>query len=210
MIVTLCSLKGGAGKTTMSVQLSYVIASSQAKVLLVDADPQGSASGWAAAQEDLSFPVVKRATETLHREVPGLVGKFDHIVIDTPPRVAEIARSGIVAADLVLIPVQPSSFDVWAASETVSVVQEAQKFKPQIKAAFVINRIIKGSKIGREIIEVMKGYPFPVLPAGLYQRVAFSESASGYSVLNDSESQAAQEVLVLSKSILKFMGCKKW
>ena len=63
---------------------------------------------------------------------------------------ALLARSAILAADLVLIPVQPSPFDVWASSEIVALINEARIFKPWLKAAFVVNRCIVRSVIGRE------------------------------------------------------------
>jgi len=138
LITTFANQKGGTGKTTLAVHLAHAIALAKARVLLVDADPQGSAGGWAAAREDKPpFPVIGLAQNTLHRDLPSLLEGYDHCVIDSPPRVSALARSAILAADLVLIPVQPSSYDVWAASETIQLVQEAQQFKPELKTAFV-------------------------------------------------------------------------
>ena len=134
MIIAFASLKGGAGKSTLSIHLAHAIALAKKRVLLVDADPQSSVSSWAAARDSVSpFPVIGLARNTIHRDLPELLEAYDHCVIDTPPRVSAMARSAILAADLVLIPVQPSSYDVWAASETVELVKEAQQFKPDIK-----------------------------------------------------------------------------
>lgn len=212
MIITFASLKGGSGKTSLSVHLAHVIALSKKRVLLVDADPQASASNWAAARDDVSpFPVVGIARNTLHRDLPELLTSYDHCVIDTPPRVSALARSAILASDLVLIPVQPSSYDVWAASETVQLLEEAYAFKPELKAAFVINRKITNTAIGGEIEEALKDYPVPILKSVIAQRVAFAESSSGYTVLESQPSGAASnEVKRLAKEILEFMEIKSW
>ncbi|HEY9910142.1 MAG TPA: ParA family partition ATPase [Thermosynechococcaceae cyanobacterium] len=212
MILTLANQKGGAGKTTIAVHLAHAIALAQKRVLLVDADPQSSAGNWAAAREDSPpFPVVGMARNTLHRDLPEAMKDYDHCVIDSPPRVSALARSAVLAADLVLIPVQPSSYDVWAAAETVGLVQEALQFKPEIKAAFLINRKVGNSAIGREIADALSSYNLPVLKTAIGQRVAFAESSAGYSVLETAPTGlAAKEVQALSKEVLKLLGLKKW
>lgn len=212
MIISFCSLKGGPGKTTLSIHLANAIALSSKRVILIDADPQASASDWANARDDKPpFPVVGMARDTLHRDLGELTSDYDHAVIDTPPRVSALARSAILAADLVLIPVQPSSYDVWAAAETVKLIEEAQQFKPAIKAAFVVNRRIPNTVIGGDVAEALADYSPDVLPSGISQRVAFAESSSGYTVLEDvPKSAAAKEVRVLAGEVLKFMGEDSW
>jgi chromosome partitioning protein len=212
MIITFSSLKGGTGKTSLSVHLAHAIALTGKRVLLVDADPQASASDWAAARDTPSpFPVVGMARDTLHRDLAAVAGDYDHCIIDTPPRVSALARSAILAADLVLIPVQPSSYDVWAAAETVKLIEEAQQYKPDLKAAFVINRKIPKSVIGGDVAGALADYSPTVLPAAISQRVSFAESSAGYTVLEDSpKSAAAKDILALSKAVLKFMGVSQW
>lgn len=212
MIITFSSLKGGTGKTSLSVHLAHAIKLAHAKVILIDADPQSSASDWAAARDDSPpFPVVGMARDTLHRDLGSLTADYDHAVIDTPPRVSALARSAILAADLVLIPVQPSSYDVWAAAETVKLVEEAQQYKPDIKAAFVINRRIVKTSIGGEVSAALADYSPIVFESAIAQRVAIAEASAGYTVLEDSpKSAAADEVRSLANEVLKFMEVEKW
>lgn len=211
MIIALCNQKGGVGKSTLTIHLADAIARAGAKVLAIDADPQGSLSAWAASREDAPlFPVVAMARNNLHRDLAAIAGDYAHVVIDSPPRVSALARSAILAADLVLVPVQPSSLDLWAAGETVELVNEAQQFKPDIKAAFVINRAAK-TLITRDVKEALADYPFPVLRAGLGQRVSFSEAAAGTTAeeLNP-RSTAAGEVRRLARVVREFMEVEQW
>lgn len=212
MIISLASLKGGSGKTTLSVHLAAAIAAGGRRVVLIDADPQGSASDWSAAREDTPpFPVVGMARNTLHRDLVPILEDYDHCVIDTPPRVSALARSALLASDLVLIPVQPSSYDVWAAAETVQLISEAQGFKPEIRGAFVVNRRIPNTVIGRDVIEALQDYELPMLPTAIAQRVAYAESSAGYTVLESAPtSSAAKEVKNLAQEVLTLMGVKQW
>lgn len=214
MNIALCNQKGGAGKTTLAVHLAHTIVLAKKRVLLVDADPQGSAGLWAAARDEADpppFPVIGLARDTLHRDLPEIANGYDHVVIDTPPRVSSITRSAILIADLVLIPVKPSSYDVWAAAETVKLVEEAQQFKDTIKAAFLINQKITRSAIGEEIGSALEDYKLPVLESSIAQRTLFAESSAGYSVLElSAKSKASQDVKQLSKAIIKMMEIKKW
>lgn len=205
MKISIQNQKGGVGKTTLAIHISHALALKGARVLLVDADPQGSARDWAAARSDKPpFSVIGLDRPTLHRDLPPLAKDYDHVVIDEPPRVSELARSAIIASDLVVVPIQPSPYDVWAADEVIKLIREASVFKENLKSVFVINRRIVNTAIGRDVGDALAEYLIPVLKTVISQRVSFAESAAaGGTVLDtDPNGAAAKEILALTEEIL--------
>ena len=179
LYVAFSTQKGGVGKTTLSVNLAACLARTGARVLLIDADPQGSALDWAAARQgEPLFSVVGFPRATIHKEIAQLGQGYDHIIIDGPPRVTDLARSAIMASDIVVIPVQPSPYDIWAAEEVVKLITEARVYKENIKSVFVVNRKITNTAIGRDVREALAAYPIHVLNASIAQRVVFAEAAA--------------------------------
>ena len=205
MIIGVLSQKGGVGKTTLSLNLAAHFAGQGARVLLVDADPQASALAWSSARERPPlFPVIGMAKPTLHRDLPGVAADYDVTLIDGAPRVNDLGRAAILASSLVLIPVQPSPFDVWAADDTVRLIQEAQQFKGDLKAVFAVNRKIVNTAIGRDVARAFDDAPFPVLSAAVCQRVIFAECAGQGLTVGEAapSSEAAREVAALGAAIL--------
>lgn len=147
-----------------------------ARVLLVDADPQGTASAWASLRDQPGFQTVSMARENLAREVLDMAQNYDQVVIDGPPRAEKIARAVIIASDLVIIPIEPSGASHWAAADTVAQVSEAHIIKPAQKSVFVVSRKIGNTVIGRDIREMTEEYKIPVLSNAITQRVAYAEA----------------------------------
>jgi chromosome partitioning protein len=212
MIVAVLTQKGGAGKTTVALHLAGELARRGSSVLLIDADPQGSALDWAEqrAREGRQrlFGVVGLARETLHREVPELARSVDHVIIDGPPRTTALVRSAMLAAELVLVPIQPSAFDVWASETMLDLVREAAIYKPHLRSLFIVNRRIVGTLIARAVLGAISELKTPALAASLAQRVIFAETA-GTGLLAgeiDAHSAAAKEVAAMAAELLWVMS----
>ncbi|NOG70822.1 ParA family partition ATPase [Roseicella sp. DB1501] len=207
MIVAFLNQKGGAGKTTLALNLAGEWAGRGRRVTLVDADPQGSALDWSQqrAREGIPrlFGVVGLARDTLHREAPELARNADHVVIDGPPRIASLMRSALLAADLVLLPVQPSPFDGWASAEMLALLREARIYRPGLVARFVLNRCGARTVLARETAETLADHDPPVLATTIGQRIAFATAAQSGHLVGELEGDtlAAREIAALATEI---------
>src|SRR3989344_5012051 len=181
MIIALLNQKGGVGKTTLATHIAGELAMQGKQVILLDADPQGSSLDWTQRRSD-------------------------HIVIDGPPRIAALARSALLAADCVLIPVQPSPYDVWASAEMVALIREAQVFRPTLRAAFVINRRVSTTVIGHEARNSLADQPVPALRAEIRQRIVFADSVAAGRLARElvPDSAAAREITALVDELLRW------
>lgn len=206
-VIALLNQKGGAGKTTLATHLAGELAMDGQRVTLLDADPQGSALDWAQRRAQSGqirlYGVFGLARDSLHQEAPEIALQTDFVIIDGPPRVAALARSALLAADLVLIPVQPSAYDVWASHEMVQLVAEARVFRPALRAAFVINRRVVGTVIGREARAALADQPFAALNAEVCQRIVFADSVAAGRLAREVAPQAAaaREIAALAQAV---------
>jgi chromosome partitioning protein len=204
-VIAVLNQKGGAGKTTIATHLARAFQLDGLDVLLVDSDPQGSARDWAAVLEDQPVTVVGIDRPTIERDLKNLARK-DLVVIDGAPQAADLAVSAIKAADFVLIPVQPSPYDIWATADLVELVkQRIELTDGKLRAAFVVSRAIKGTKIGAEISAALEGYGLPVLDSRVIQRVVYPGTAAAGSSVLDAEpnGDAANEIRALANEIMQ-------
>jgi len=202
-VIAVLNQKGGSGKTTIATHLARALQLDGASVLLVDSDPQGSARDWAAVQDDNPVTVVGIDRPTIDRDLKA-IGHKDFVVIDGAPQAADLAVSAIKAASFILIPVQPSPYDIWATADLVELVkQRIEVTDGKLQAAFVVSRAIKGTRIGAEITEALAGYGLPVLESRITQRVSYpGTAAAGTTVLeSEPDGDAAAEVRALAAEI---------
>jgi chromosome partitioning protein len=194
-VVAILNEKGGCGKTTIATNLARGLQLKGLKVLIVDSDVQGSARDWGALSDDTPA-VVGMDRPTLHKDIHKIAEGQDIVVIDGAARAEKMQISAIKAADLVLIPVQPSAFDIWSSETVVDLVQARREVAGKPDAAFVISRQIVGTNLAGDAQRALESFDLPVLEGRTAQRVIYAEAAAeGRSVIDaDPSSKAAEEV----------------
>lgn len=207
-IIAVLNQKGGAGKTTIATNLAHALQLEGHKVILVDSDPQGSARDWNAASDGALIKVIGMDRATLAKDIMAVVDNHDFIIIDGAPQIADLAIAAIKCADMILIPVQPSPYDIWACEDLVEIIkarQEITEGKP--KAAFIISRVIKNTQLGNEIREALEGYNLPVFKNFTTQRVVYAKSAAtGLTVLStETKEDAANEIRAIANELKGFL-----
>ena len=207
MRIAIVTQKGGAGKTTLATNLAVALALDGDEVLLIDADRQRTALDWFAVRSEGIYheevTVVGIDNDTIHKQIANLAAGYKHVIVDGPPRAEKVDRSAIMAADCILIPVQPSSADVWAAETTIKLIDEARSFRPKLAASVVVNRKIPNTVLGNAILDLLREFPIKTLKSTIGQRVIFAESLGrGGSVIEDAPTgSAADEIRRVLKEL---------
>jgi chromosome partitioning protein len=209
-IIAILNPKGGCGKTTISTNLARSIQKRGASVLLVDSDPQGSARDWHAAIDENPLPLVALDRANNMKTLRSISANYDFTIIDGAAKLEDIMAAAIKCADMILIPVQPSPYDLWAASDLVDIIkirQEITEGKP--KAAFVISRVIQGTKLGREIFDALNEYNLSAFNSAITQRQIYPQTAAeGLTVFDGNNQEAIKEIDALSTELLNFINYK--
>lgn len=206
-VIAVLNQKGGSGKTTIATHLARALHLAGSSVVLVDSDPQGSARDWSAARDEQPLSVIGIDRPTIERDLKSLA-KTDYVVIDGAPQAADLAVSAIKAANFVLIPVQPSPYDIWAAADLVDLVkQRIEVTDGRLQAAFVVSRAITGTKLGQEVADALAGYGLPVLTSRIMQRVIYPGSAATGQTVFDIEAngEAAADFTALKNEIVQLL-----
>lgn len=208
-IITIAQQKGGSGKTTLAAHLAVAWSQKRgARVAVLDVDPQGSLGEWFEAREErlgdsaenISFRTASGWGS--RREARSMAKDHDFVIVDTPPKSDRDARPSIEAADLVIIPVQPSPVDLWATRPTIEMAV-AEK----TPAIVILNRVPPRARVTEEMVEALKDFGATSANARLGNRVAFAASmGQGSTVLETQLSaKAAEEVDALAKELQKLM-----
>lgn len=188
-VIAVVAQKGGSGKTTLALNLAAAAEAAGAVALVIDTDPQATASQWSAWRKGRPPDVIDSAPPRIAAKIEQATAQgATFIVIDTPPHADSAASRAVEAADIVLIPCRPSAFDLAAIKTT------AQLVKLLGKPAFLVFMAgpPNAPRIYAEAAELVEGFGISVCPHRISDRAAFRHaSAKGETVLDDPCATAA-------------------
>lgn len=177
-VIAVINQKGGAGKTTLSMNLAAGLAK-RGQTVVVDLDPQGSSRQW-ASMGSTAFPTpVKQIfgpwnAATLRENFES----YRHVVLDCPPSLESHASlQALRACDVALIPVLPSPIDLWASMKLPQEIEEARKVNPDIRAYLVLNQLEPNSALSVAMQDALAEFGVPVLKGSLRRRAAYRSAA---------------------------------
>lgn len=205
MIISILNQKGGSGKTTLAVNMAREYTKRTLKTLLVDSDSQGSALRWHEESGGELIDLTCLPVTTMHKDVLKFKKQYERIIIDGIPRMSPLTLCAIQAADIVLIPVLPSPYDVWATEDLVRLVKERIEItEGKLKAAFIINRHIKGTLLSRNITAQLIAFGLPVFVNVLCHRQEYAKSVAEGRTVCEGNTEATKEVVAIVNELEDF------
>ena len=214
-IITVANQKGGSGKTTVAMQVAGTLGLRNYRVLVIDADPQGTATRWAASADDEKpFPAtvagLSAAGGKVHREVQKFAENYDFIVVDCPPAVdSPVPQSALLISDLVLVPVIPSPADLWAATGIQQLITNIQDMNEALQARLIPNMCQPNTTLAKDAMDVLNDFGIPLTDSHIHLRTAYRRSAVFGATVHEqgsSASAAIQEIDTLVDEVLNIIS----
>lgn len=215
-VIGIIQVKGGAGRSTIATNLAGIFSAEGKRVALIDCDmPQGTSASWAAIRLADKPDSLTVATASSHQELVAAVKRLDaehdYLVIDGPPRIAEMTRAALILSHLCLIPLSASAAEIWATSDLLATIEEAKQVKPSVDARILWTRFRGSTKSAQELSAAAKSeLGLKELKEKLGYRVAFSEAlARGMTAAEWPERTARVEMQSVAKEVINIMGARK-
>jgi len=207
-VIALVGNKGGAGKTTLCINLARAFAERDSTVVL-DADPQQSSHNWHAIADGNSAFEVIPATEDVVKVAAEYADSVGFVLIDCPPSVhSQQTSDALSGADLALIPVQPSPLDLWASVQIETEVQRARESNDDLAALLVINQLEPRTRLSQVMRDALAELSLPAAQSAVRRRMIYRKSIlQGRSVLDvgSQGAAAADEIRQLVDEMVKLL-----
>ena len=209
MIISVTSLKGGVGKSTISQNLAVCFTHMGYKVAIIDTDTNASSVHWSGIRsEEMPAITVMGLTDNnaLRKNIRAIEDDYDIIIIDGTPSMSKLVSTIMVLGDIVLIPIRPSGFDIWATEKFLEKYEQAQALKEDIKAYFVLNEFNPKVNLNSNIKEALEELEIQTLNSTLRHRIAYEEvCVMGMGVYEYRDQKAKQEVTNLTNEVLDIL-----
>jgi chromosome partitioning protein len=207
MIITLASSKGGVGKSTLAANMAVELAARGRRVVLLDADPQGTATTWGEvrAASGLDKPTVLPVGDNVRQVVTELARDWDVVLIDTAGRQGKRLASALIVSDMALMPATPAGPDIWAMQSSLDTVREVQELRPELRVALVVNGEQR-TKLSAQARQALDDLGVPVI-ASLARRTAIAEAVTAGQGVTEREPRGpgAMEIRALTDAVVAFV-----
>lgn len=209
MIVSVTSLKGGVGKSTISQNLAVCFTHMGYKVAIIDTDTNASSVHWSGIrEEEMPSITVMGLTDNnaLRKNIREIEDNYDIVVIDGTPSMSKLVSTIMVLGDIVLIPIRPSGFDIWATEKFLEKYEQASALKEDIKAFFILNEFNPKINLNSSIKDALDEFEIKPLQTTLRHRIAYEEvCVMGKGVYEYKDPKAKKEVIDLTNEVLNIL-----
>lgn len=209
MIISVTSLKGGVGKSTISQNLAVCFAHMGYRTAIVDTDTNASSIHWSGLRDE-SLPEIMvfglTNSDALRKNIKKINDDYDIIVIDGTPSISKLVSTILVLGDVVLIPIRPSGFDIWATEKFLESYEQAKTLKGEMEAYFVINEYNPRANLNNEIKEALKELEIATMETTFRTRIAYGESSVlGLGAYEYRDEKAKKEATNLANEVLTIL-----
>lgn len=205
MIISILNQKGGSGKSTLAINIAREYTKRDFKTLLVDSDHQGSALRWHEESGGDLIDLTCLPINTMDKDVIKFTKQYERIIIDGVPRMSTLTVCAIKAADVILIPVQPSCLDVWATEPLVRLIKERIDItEGKLKAAFVISQCTKGTILGRDVVEKLNKLELPIFHNKTHYLQEYMKSLEELRTVCEGNTDAMREIVAITNELEDF------
>ena len=213
MIISVSSLKGGTGKSTISQNMAVCFAHMGYKTIIVDTDTNGSSIRWSGLRPE-GYPDISSVTisdpKALRKNINQVQSDYEIVIVDGTPALSELTSTIILISDLLLVPIKPGVLDLWATEKFVEKYEQALVLKQNIKARFLLNQVDPRTKMSHEVHDVLKDFGIEAMKTQINNRIAYSESIiSGLGVYEFKDEKAKDEMVKLANETLELLTALK-